>query len=77
MAILITFGLVAADERQVEYAYGPSEAEFDRRVVIDLEHDEVRPRDDDNDHAAYAVVHKAGKLHAETGVWPRAGMYAA
>ena len=76
MALYVAFALLHADDREVEYAFGCSEAELDRRLLVHVLTGDHLVRDGQEDMSVGAVLAKVHRLRREHGDWPRAGAVA-
>ena len=73
MALYVPFVLLRADERELEYAFGVSDAELDRRLLLHVLTGDHLVRDGRDDHAVSALLAKVHRLRRERGEWPRGG----
>jgi hypothetical protein len=77
MALHVVYAKVAEDDRQVEYGFGESLAELDRRLVIDTLTEQWFVRDGVVNMMVEPVVAMAWRHRRQHGSWPADGIYQA
>lgn len=76
MAILVYFEKTAETTETVEYAFGGTPDELDRRLTIDKAAKDGRPADGLSNHQFLGALRKILVRQDSEGTWPTKGMRA-
>lgn len=73
MAISVFFRLATQNETQVEYAFGTSPDEADRRLLVNALTMQASPADGREDYQFLTAARRISVLLGQQGSWPETG----